>query len=134
MSTVQPTTTRPTPAAWLAVTLAFLTAVIYVLIGQGLLPIGDVPQSDGGAIVYVAAGCYLVGGLLVLARRRWLWTIGLLINSLVVLFFILMYQGRPLVLFSPGGVVSKAAQLLLELVLIYLIIGYGRGGRVPAAR
>ncbi len=38
-----------------------------------------------------------------------------------------MYQNRPAVVFSPGGLVSKIAQLLLELALIYLIFAdWGR--------
>jgi hypothetical protein len=59
---------------------------------------------------------------LILARRRWLWIVGAVINALVILFFINLYQDRPEVLFSPGGLVSKAAQLSLEVVLIYLIV------------
>ena len=37
-------------------------------------------------------------------------------------FFVMAYQKRPAVMFSPGGLASKAAQLLLEASLIYLII------------
>jgi hypothetical protein len=32
-----------------------------------------------------------------------------------------MYQSRPAVMFSPGGLVSKIAQILLEVALIYVI-------------
>ncbi len=108
--------------SWLAVALAVGVALAYVLMASGLLSVGD-PQvaRDGGPIVYVAAGCYLLGGLLILARRRWLWIAGALINLLVILFFFQMYQARPLVLFSPGGLISKAAQILLEVALLYLI-------------
>jgi hypothetical protein len=63
----------------------------------------------------------LIGGLLILLRRRWLWIIGAVINALVILFFVQLYQNRSVVLFSPGGLVSKAAQLLLEATLLYLI-------------
>ena len=47
---------------------------------------------------------------------------GAVINALVILFFFSMYQERPAVLLSPGGIVSKAAQILLEVGLIYLIV------------
>jgi hypothetical protein len=108
---------------WLAVALAICTAVAYVLIALGLLGVGDLQVAqDGGAIVYVAAGCYLLGGLLILPRRRWLWIIGFLINAMVIMFFFKLYQDRPAVIFSPGGLLTKIPQLLLELTLIYLIL------------
>jgi hypothetical protein len=108
---------------WLAVVLALVAAIAYVLIAVDLLGIGDLKmESDGDAIVYVAAGGYLLGGLLILVRRRWLWIIGALINALVMLFFFKLYQARPAVMFSPGGIVTKIPQLLLEVALIYLII------------
>ena len=71
--------------------------------------------DDGGIIIYVAAGCYLVGGLLILLRNRWLLLFGAFINAMVILFFFSMYQARPEVMFSPGGLVSKLAQILLEI-------------------
>ena len=78
---------------WFAVALALITAIAYILIALGILDVGDLQVAqDGGAIVYVAAGCYLLGGLLVLLRKRWLWIVGLVINSLVILFFFYIYQ------------------------------------------
>jgi hypothetical protein len=70
----------------------------------------------------VAAGSYLLGGLLILVHSRWLWIVGAVINALVILFFVMAYQNRPTVMFSPGGLATKAAQLLLEVSLLYLII------------
>jgi hypothetical protein len=108
---------------WLAVALALTAAIAYVMIAMGILGVGDLNVGqDAGVIVYVAAGCYLLGGLLILVRRRWLWIIGILINALVMLFFFNMYQSRPAVMFSPGGIATKAPQLLLEVTLIYLIV------------
>ena len=123
MNAVQSTYTNSKRAMWLALALAFITALTYILIALGVLGVGDLQMAeDGGAIVYVAAGGYLLGGLLILLRKRWLWIVGILINSLVVLFFFNLYKDRFTVLFSPGGLVSKIPQLLLELTLIYLII------------
>jgi hypothetical protein len=58
---------------WLAVGLALFTALTYILIASNIFSVGN-PQvaRDGGAIIYVAAGCYLFGGLLILLRNRWL--------------------------------------------------------------
>lgn len=78
---------------WLAVVLALIAAVAYVMIAMGILGVGDLNVGqDAGTIVYVAAGSYLLGGLLILVHRRWLWIVGVLINALVVLFFFNMYQ------------------------------------------
>jgi hypothetical protein len=108
---------------WLAVALALITALTYMLMAWNVLGVGDLqPGEEGGVIVYVAAASYLIGGLLILVRRRWLWITGAVINALIMLFFFMMYQDRPAVLLSPGGLASKAAQLSLESVLIYLIV------------
>jgi hypothetical protein len=107
---------------WVAVVLAFLTALSYLLMQFNLLGVGDLQVSEKPAgIIYVAAGCYLLGGLLILLRNRWLLLFGAFINAMVILFFFSMYQNRPAVMFSPGGLVSKIAQILLEVALIYVI-------------
>ena len=108
---------------WIAVALALITALAYVLIALNILGVGDLNMAkDAGAIVYVAAGCYLTGGLLILLRNRWLLLFGVFINAVVVLFFFNLYQNRPAVMLSPGGLVSKIAQILLEVALIYVMV------------
>lgn len=115
---------------WVSLALALLTALSYVLINAGILTVGDVLHEEGStAIAYIAAGCYFVGGLLILLRRRWLWLIGLAMNTLVLLFFFQMYQNRPSVVFSPGGLATKIAQVLLEMCLIYLVVADWRHAR-----
>jgi len=106
----------------LAVILALLAAGAYVLIGYHWLGVGDLSTSEAPAgIIIVAASCYALGGLLILLRWRWLWIFGAIVNALVILFFVGLYLDRPAVMFSPGGLASKAAQILLELCLIALI-------------
>lgn len=123
MTAVRSANASPVRVLWLAVALALITALAYLLMAWDVLNVGDLqPEEEGGVIVYVAAASYLVGGLLILVRRRWLWITGAVINALVMLFFFMMYQDRPAVLLSPGGLASKAAQLALEAVLIYLIV------------
>lgn len=88
-----------------------------------VLGVGDLQMDEKPAvIIYVAAGCYLLGGLLILLRNRWLLLFGAGINALVILFFFNLYRDRPAVMFSPGGLVSKIAQILLELVLLYIVV------------
>jgi hypothetical protein len=123
MNVVQQSNTNRLRLIWLAVALALVAALAYVMIALDILGVGDLEMAqDGDVIVYVAAGSYLLGGLLILLRRRWLWIIGVLINALVMLFFFNMYQDRSAVMFSPGGITTKVPQLLLEATLIYLIV------------
>jgi hypothetical protein len=105
-----------------AVALAILTALSYVLMAYNVLGVGDLRMDEKPAgIIFVAAACYLLGGLLILLRNRSLLLFGAGINALVILFFFNLYKDRPAVVFSPGGLVSKIAQILLEFALIYVI-------------
>ena len=115
---------------WLAVGLAILTAVTYLLMVWNVLGVGDLQVDEKPAgIIYFAAGCYLVGGLLILLRNRGLLLFGAFINAMVLLFFFNLYQDRPAVIFSPGGLISKIAQVLLEVALIYVIVLVWKSGK-----
>ncbi len=72
-------------------------------------------------LAVTAAGCYLLTGLLILTCNRWLLLFEAFINAMIILFFFNLYQNRPAVIFSPGGLVSKNAQILLEVALVYAI-------------
>lgn len=123
MNSIQQTSKNRVRVMWLAVGLAIIAALSYMLIQLGILGVGDLrPTEEPSAIVFVAAGSYLLGGLLILARQRWLWIVGTVINALVILFFAMAYLNRPAVMFSPGGLTTKIAQLLLEASLLYLIV------------
>jgi hypothetical protein len=123
MTTIRRDPTHHVPVVGLAVALALIAAVSYVLIDLDILKVGngEVDQARSG-IIYVAAAAYFLGGLMIPLRNRALWIAGAVFNALVILFFLQLYQTRPSVMLSPGGVISKAAQLLLEASLIYLII------------
>jgi hypothetical protein len=122
MTTLSKSDTANTRILWTAVALALVAALSYVLMALNVLGLGDLQMDEKPAvIIYVAAGCYLIGGLLILLRNRWLLLFGAFINAMVILFFFNLYQNRPAVIFSPGGLISKIAQILLEGVLIYVI-------------
>jgi hypothetical protein len=122
MNTIQSTNNNHVRVMWLAVGLALITALAYVLMALNVLGVGDLQMDEKPAtIIYVAAGCYLLGGLLILLRNRWLLIFGAGINALVILFFFNLYKERPAVMFSPGGLVSKIAQILLEVALLYIM-------------
>jgi hypothetical protein len=110
-----------------AVGLALVATAAYLLIGLNFLGVGDLQKADApAAITFLAAACYALGGLLILLHRRWLWVAGAAINALVMLVFFSAYAGRPSVMLSPGGLATKAAQLLLEVALLYLILTAAR--------
>ena len=123
MTTLSKSNTTQTRILWTAVVLALVTALSYILMQFNILDVGDLQVGEKPAgIIYVAAGCYLLGGLLILLRNRWLLLFGAFINAMVILFFFSMYQDRPAVMFSPGGLVSKIAQIFLEVALVYVIV------------
>jgi hypothetical protein len=122
MNVIQSANNNHFRVMWLAVILALSTALSYALMAFNVLGVGDLQMDEKPAgIIFVAAGCYLLGGLLILLRNRWLLLFGTFINAMVILFFFNLYQDRPDVMFSPGGLVSKIAQILLEVALIYVI-------------
>ena len=123
MNTLQGSNPTHTRILWTAVALALTASLSYVLMALNILGVGDLQMDEKPAvIIYVAAGCYLLGGLLILLRNRWLLLFGAFINAMVILFFFNMYQNRPAVMISPGGLVSKIAQILLEAALFYVIV------------
>jgi hypothetical protein len=128
MRTLQSPTQRR--ILWIAVGLALFTALAYVLMVWNVLGVGDLQMDEKPAgIIYFAAGCYLVGGLLILLRNRWLLLFGAFINAMVVLFFFNLYQNRPAVIFSPGGLTSKILQIALEIALIYVLVLVWKSGK-----
>jgi hypothetical protein len=135
MSAVQQTNTNFVRLMWLAVALALGAALAYVMIAWRYLGVGNLQTpDDGAAIIYVAAASYLIGGLLILLRNRWLWIAGAVMNALVILFYAQMYVNQPEVLLSAGGLLTKAAQVLLEVVLIYLIVADWKKSRNQAIK
>jgi hypothetical protein len=107
--------------------LALIVAIFYVLLAAGVIAVPTLESKDWQrTLIYVAAGCYTLGGLLILAKKRWLWIIGLVMNTLVMAFFFIMYRNNPAVIFSLAGLGTKIPQLLLEAGLIYLIATYQR--------
>lgn len=130
MSAIPNNRNKRFPILILAVLLALFAAVAYMLISLGTLNTGNLqPSEEPAGIIYAAAGCYLLGGILILLRRRWLWILGAVMNALVVVFFFASYINRPEVLTSPGGLLTKTVQLLLEVILVYLIITDRRGAK-----
>jgi hypothetical protein len=107
------------------VVLAFIAAVFYILLASRIITASTLESKDVyRVIMYVAAGCYILGGLLILAKKRWLWITGLAMNTLVMGFFFTRYIDNPAVIVSLPGLGTKIPQIMLEVGLIYLIATY----------
>ena len=107
--------------------LAFIAAVFYVLLAAGIITVPTLGSKDWQrTLIYVAAGCYMLGGLLILAKKRWLWIIGLVMNTLVMVFFFILYRNNPAVMLSLPGLGTKIPQIILDVGLVYLIATYHR--------
>ena len=64
--------------------------------------------------------------------QRWLWIIGAIFNAIVITMFIMLYIERSGVLFSVPSLITKSAQIILEIGLIFLLVSYRReNGRTP---
>jgi hypothetical protein len=105
--------------------LAFIAAVFYVLLGAGIITAGSLTgTSVTRTFIYVAGGCYILGGLLILAKKRWLWIVGLVMNTLIMVIFFVMYRNNPAVMLSLPGLGTKIPQIILDVGLVYIIATY----------
>ncbi len=72
MNAVQQTHTNRVRVMWLAVALALIAALSYIMIQLGMLGVGDLQPAEGSAaIVYVAAGSYLLGARWSFCSSSW---------------------------------------------------------------
>lgn len=126
MRTVQHTNTNIDRMMWVGAVLALAAGIVYTLIAQKVLAIGNVQveETDGASFFYMVAMAYFIAAALLPVRNRWLWLAGGVMNSLVILFYVQTNGNRPDLLWSPGGLISKAVEAGLEVVLVYLI-GFG---------
>jgi len=108
--------------------LALISALTYVLLILGILKAGEMMTPEGGvpAYFYIVPAGYVVGGLLILLKKRWLWIIGAIINAIPIIVFYAAYAGRPDIMLSAAGLIAKISQILLEIGLIYLIVTFKR--------
>jgi hypothetical protein len=103
--------------------MALISALIYVLLGTGVMHAGDLTSGDGiPAFFYIIPGGYIIGGVLILLKKRWLWITGAAINAFTIVVFYTAYSARPDIMLSAPGLITKIAQVLLEIGLIYMIV------------
>jgi len=107
----------------LCLLLASISALIYVLLGIGVMHAGALTSDDGiPAFFYIIPAGYIIGGVLILLKKRWLWITGAVINAFTIVMFYTAYAARPDIMLSAPGLITKIAQILMEIGLIYLIV------------
>ena len=112
-------------------------AVIYILIGLGLLDIGGSTSGetvDLALFGFAAGAAYLVLALLLLfSDRRWLWMLATLLMLWVYVIYVSTSGGRE-PSFEVWGITLRVLQLPLLAVLIYLSWNSPRSATREAAR
>ena len=110
--------------------LALISALAYILMINRVIEPGNLVEEEEGplspALYFIPAG-YIIGGILIFLKKRWLWMTGAFVNLFGIIVFYVTYINQPDVMWSAPGLITKIAQILLEAGLIYLIVTYTRG-------
>ena len=103
--------------------LALVAALGYFLMGISVIHPGNL-NGEGAPLGFdwIATGGYVVGGALILLKKRNLWITGAVINAIVIVGFYAMYHNQSDVMLSAPGLITKIPQILLEIGLISLIL------------
>jgi hypothetical protein len=105
--------------------LAGAMAIIYFLIGAGVLDVGRANGADAGFLVVFGAsagGAFLLGAVLLLAfDRRWLWILGTALQVFVMVGYLAISADRTPA-FEIWGITLRVIQVPLLAALVYLAI------------
>lgn len=108
-----------------AAAVSAVTALLYALIGVGILVVVEPGTSDQGdmlAFGLPAAGAFLVGALLlVLFDNRLLWLLGAILQVIVLVGYVAM-AGIRTPQFELWGILIKLTQLVLFFALAFLVL------------
>lgn len=103
--------------------LAWIAALVYLMIGVGLIDVPGLGVEDLPPIIaYLAAGAYAIGGVFVLFEKHWLWVYGITLNAFVIIIFYRICADNIGFVFSVPGLAINVAQILIEAGLTCLII------------
>ncbi len=109
---------------WVGVLLAVTAAGVYFIIASPARPAGY--KSPPVPVLIVAALAYLIGGTLILLGDRRLLLFGAIVNVLVmVAFAVAARMGHATV--DRLSLTSKGAQVMLEVLLLWLIVQPAQG-------
>jgi hypothetical protein len=114
---------------WICLIAALVAALGYFLMGAGVIRAGDPALVDAASSTdapwgfdWIAGGFYVIAGLALLLRKRWVFIALSIINLIPIVVFYFMWAGRPDILWSAPGLITKIAQVLLEAGLVFLLV------------
>jgi hypothetical protein len=103
--------------------LALTAAAGYFLMGAGIIHAADLTLDDAPpGFTWIAGAFYVLVIILVYTGQHRSLAALSIINAIPIMVFIVMWAGRPDVLFSLPGLMTKIPQILLETGLIYLAV------------
>jgi hypothetical protein len=108
--------------AWGCIAMAVVAALAYILMGLGVLVPGNLDTSEGGSMPYFIGVVYLIMGVLIISKWRWIKIASAAIVLVTIIGFYAMYTDQPDVMWSAPGLITKIAQVLMLAGLIYLIV------------
>ncbi len=116
--------------------LALANAVVYALIGAGVVAVSDASAGEAASLAAfgaVSAAAFVLGAVLLWATdRRWLWLLGALFQAFVIVAYLGVAPQRTPP-YEPWGVALKLAQVLLLVMLAYLAVTAAPARRAPVA-
>jgi hypothetical protein len=114
--------------------LAVIAALGYILMGAGVIQAADLTLDDAPpGFTWIAGAFYVIAGLLLFWKKRWIAITLAVINIIPIAVFYIMWAGRTDVMFSAPGLITKIAQILLEIGLIYMVVKLKPGTSAAAA-
>ena len=109
---------------WVGLALSFIAAGVYFIIVSPAKPAGY--KSPPTPVLIVAGLAYLIGGMLILLGDRRLLIFGAIVNVLVMAAFAVAARfGHATV--DRLSLTSKVAQVMLEVLLLWLIVQPAQG-------
>jgi hypothetical protein len=114
---------------WICLIVALAAAIGYFLMGAGVIRAGDPNLVDAASGMdapwgfdWIAGGFYVIAGLALLLRKRWMFIALAIINIIPLAVFYFMWADRPDIMWSAPGLITKIGQILLEIGLVFLLI------------
>ena len=109
---------------WIGLALSFVVASLYFIIASPARPVGY--KSPPIPVMIVAGLAYLIGGMLILLGDRRLLIFGAIVNVLVMTAFAVAARMEHATV-DRLSLTSKVAQVMLEVLLVWLIVQPAQG-------
>jgi hypothetical protein len=107
---------------WACIAMALVAAIGYILMGVGVIHPGNLSGDNMPSFFYIIPLVYIVMGVLILSRWRWIRIASAVVVALTILVFYTRYADQPDVMWSAPGLITKIAQIFMLVGLIYLIL------------